>query len=100
MNTLLDGTDESLLDGENKCIAWPFVLGGDKGYRADWIDDYPLELGIRLIIPTTENEDRDARPVERLVGWLKEIQIIFFRFENTAKNFGGMLNISLMQQYL
>ena len=82
------------------CIAWPFVLGGDIGYRADWIDEYLLELGIRLIIPTTENEDRDARPVEfdreeyrrrsiaeRLVGWLKESRRMFSRFENTAKNF-------------
>ena len=64
LDTLLEGAEESLLDGEGKCITWPFVLGGDKGYRADWIDEYLLELGIRPIIPTTENEDRDARPVE------------------------------------
>ena len=64
LDTLLDGADESLLDGESKCIAWPFVFGGDIGYRVDWIDDYLLELGIRPIIPTTENEDRAVRPVE------------------------------------
>ena len=64
LDTLLDGEEESLLDSEDKRIAWPFVLGGDIGYRADWIDEYLLKLGIRLIIPTTENEDRDARQVE------------------------------------
>ncbi len=75
---------------------------GDKGYRADWIDEYLLELGISPVIPSKENEDRDARPVEfdreayrqqniveRLIGWLKESRRIFSRFEKTAKNFGG-----------
>ena len=64
LDTLLDGEEESLLDSEDKRIAWPFVLGGDIGYRADWIDEYLLKLGIRRIISTTENENRDARPVE------------------------------------
>jgi hypothetical protein len=44
-----------------------------------------LELGVEPVIPSKENEDRDARPVafdkeayrrrnivERLIGWLKE----------------------------
>jgi len=44
LDTLLDGEEESLLDSEDKRIAWPFVLGGDIGYRADWIDEYLLEL--------------------------------------------------------
>ena len=64
-------------------------------------------------IPSKENEDRDARPVEfdrdayrrrnvveRLIGWLKESRRIFSRFEKTAKNFGGMLKLAFIQQYL
>ncbi|VAX42147.1 Mobile element protein, partial [hydrothermal vent metagenome] len=64
---------------------WPIALAGDKGYRADWIDDYLLELGIKPVIPSKANEDQESRPVkfdrevyrdrnvvERLIGWLKE----------------------------
>ncbi len=89
------------------------ALGGDKGYRANWVDDYLLALGISPVIPSKENEDRDARPVdfdrdayrdrnivERLIGWLKESRRIFSRFEKTAKNFGGMLKMAFIQQYL
>jgi len=66
-----------------------------------------LDLGINPVIPSKENEDRDARPVEfdreayrqrniveRLIGWLKESRRIFSRFEKTAKNFGGMLKLA------
>lgn len=86
---------------------------GDKGYRADWIDAYLLDLGIEPVIPSKENEDRAARPVEfdkqayrrrniveRLIGWLKESRRIFSRFEKTAKNFGGMLTLAFIRQYL
>jgi hypothetical protein len=45
-------------------IAWPFALRGDKGYRADWIDQHLLDLVIEPVIPSKENEDRDARPIE------------------------------------
>jgi transposase len=88
-------------------------LGGDKGYRAHWIDEFLLDLGINPVIPSKENEDRDARPVEfdrdtyrqrnvveRLIAWLKESRRVFSRFEKTAKNFGGMLKLAFIQQYL
>ena len=65
------------------------------------------------MIPSKENEDRTARPVvfdkeayrrrniiERLIGWLKESRRIFSRFEKTAKNFGGMLKMAFILQYL
>ena len=94
-------------------IAWPVAMGGDKGYRAAWIDEYLLELGIEPVIPSKENEDRDARPVafdkqayrrrnviERLIGWLKENRRIFSRFEKTAKNFAGMIKLAFIRQYL
>ena len=113
LHPLLEGADARLLDGEGKPIAWPVALGGDKGYRADWIDQYLLELGVRPIIPSKENEDRAARPVkfdrrayrrrniiERLIGWLKESRRVFSRFEKTAKNFGGFLKMAFIHRYL
>jgi len=113
LDTVFEGVDAELLDGEGQRVAWPDALGGDKGYRANWIDDYLLDLGISPVIPSKENEDRDARPVdfdrdayrdrnivERLIGWLKESRRIFSRFEKTAKNFGGMLKMAFIQQYL
>ncbi len=116
-STLLDdvliAADQQLYDGGGKPIAWPVALAGDKGYRADWIDQYLLTLGIQPVIPSKVNEDRDARPVafdrevyrsrniiERLIGWLKECRRIFSRFEKTAKNFGGMIKMAFIQRYL
>jgi transposase len=110
---LLVAADECLLDENGERIAWPFALAGDKGYRADWIDAYLLDLGIKPVIPSKENQDRAARPivfdkpmyrrrniVERLIGWLKESRRIFSRYEKTAKNFGGMLKLAFIRQYL
>jgi hypothetical protein len=61
---LLAGADAKVLDGDGKPVAWPVALAGDKAYRADWIDDCLLELEITPVIPSKENEDQDARPVE------------------------------------
>jgi transposase len=113
LEDLLIGADQSLFDEHGEPIAWPVALAGDKGYRADWIDDYLLELEIQPVIPSKANEDRDARPVtfdreayrnrniiERLIGWLKECRRIFARYEKTAKNFGGMIRMACIQRYL
>jgi transposase len=110
---LLEGAEERVVDGDGEPIAWPVALAGDKGYRADWIDEYLLELGIKPVIPSKENEDRSARPVEFdkdiyrrrsivecLIGWLKECRRVFSRFEKTAKNFGGMIKMAFIQRYL
>jgi hypothetical protein len=43
---------------------------------------------------------RQRNMVERLIGLLKESRRIFSRFEKTAKNFGGMLKLAFIQQYL
>ena len=104
LDILLQGADEQLFDAAGEPIAWPVALAGDKGYRADWIDEYLIELDIIPVIPSKTNEDRDARAVafdreayrdrnivERLIGWLKEYRRIFSRFEKTAKNFVGMI---------
>jgi len=40
-----------LTDCEDKLIAWPVAGLGDKGYRADWIDKYLIDLGIKFGIP-------------------------------------------------
>ena len=88
-------------------------MAGDKGYRADWIDAYLLDLDILPVIPSKTNEDRGRRGVpfdkqtyrnrnivERLIGWLKECRRVFSRFEKTAKNFAGMIRLAFIQRYL
>ena len=108
---LLEGTD--IVDDDGDSLPYPVQLAGDKGYRADWIDEYLLANGIRPVIPSKENEDRAARPVdfdrdayrrrnivERLIGWLKECRRILTRFEKTAKNYGGMIKMAFIQRYL
>jgi transposase len=87
-------------------------MAGDKGYRANWIDEYLLNLGISPVIPSKENEDSNARPakfdreayrrrniIERLIGWLKECRRVLTRFEKTAKNFGGFIKMAFIQRY-
>jgi transposase len=113
LEPLLEGADAAVTDFQGTPIAWPVALAGDKGYRADWIDDYLLEFGIQPVIPSKENEDRDARPVpfdreayrrrsviEQLIGWLKESRRIFSRFEKTATNFAGMIKMAFIHRYL
>ena len=113
LDTLLIQADQDLLDVQGDPVPWPVALAGDKGYRADWIDDYLLDLEIRPVIPSKENEDRHARPVafereqyrgrnivERLIGWLKESRRVFSRFEKTALNFVGMIKMAFIHRYL
>ena len=110
---LLNEADACVRDGEGEPVAWPAALAGDKGYRAEWIDETLLELNITPVIPSKENQDRDARPVqfdrdlyrdrnvvERLIGWLKECRRVFSRFEKTAVNFGGMIKMAFIERYL
>jgi transposase len=113
LEAVLTSADEELFDAEGEPIAWPLALAGDKGYRAEWIDDYLLGLGMTPVIPSKENEARETRAVsfdkqayrdrnivERLIGWLKECRRIFSRFEKTAKNFAGMIKMAFIQRYL
>ena len=110
---LLEEADADVCDHEGTPIAWPAALAGDKGYRADWIDDHLLQLGITPVIPSKANEDRASRPVdfdphayrqrsiiERLIGWLKECRRVFTRYDKTAKNFGGFIKMAFIQRYL
>ena len=113
LDTLFVGVDACLFDGEGKPVAGPIALGGDKGYRADWVDEYVIDLEIPSVIPTQDNQDRATRPVEfdhelyrsrniveRLIGWLKESRRVFSRFEKSAKNFGGMIKVAFIERYL
>lgn len=107
------GADATLVDGAGEPVAWPVAMGGDKGYRADWIDEYLLNLNVLPVIPSKESEDRKSRPVEfdreayrkrniveRLIGWLKECRRVFARYEKTAKNFSGMIKMAFIERYL
>jgi transposase len=111
LTTLLEGVD--VCDQDEVPIVYPAKLAGDKGYRANWIDDYLLGLNIQPVIPSKQNEDRADRPVEfdreayrqrnaieRLIGWLKESRRVLTRFEKTAKNFLGMIKMAFIQRYL
>ena len=43
---------------------------------------------------------RGRNSIERLIGRLKECRRIFSRFEETAKNFGGMIKTAYIQRHL
>lgn len=112
LDTVLAGADERLRDEDGVPMAWPVKMAGDKGYRAAWIDEYLLGLGVLPVIPSKANEDRRARPVEFdkaayrrrtivecLIGWLKESRRIMTRFEKTAINFAGMVKLAFIHRY-
>jgi len=111
LETLLQ--EAEVVGEEMSEVLHPVRLAGDKGFRADWIDNYLLDLDIVPVIPSKSNEDRDARPVsfdadaycgrniiERLIGWLKESRRILTRFEKTAKNYLGMLKVAFIHRYM
>jgi len=113
IQTLLERADAGVLNADGQAVPWPIYGAGDKGYRAQWLDEYLLERGITPVIPSKENEDRAARLVpfekevyrqrnivERLIGWLKESRRLLTRFEKTAKNFGGMIKVAFIRCYL
>lgn len=110
---LLNGIDDEMTTGKGTLVPWPATIAGDKGYRANWIDEMFLERGVTPVIPSKSNEDRDARSVpfdkaryrqrnivERVIGWLKECRCVFARFEKTAANFAGMIKMAFIQRYL
>jgi transposase len=110
---VFEGAASELLDSQGEPIEWPAHVAGDKGYRADWIDEALLAMEITPVIPSKAREDRSERLVEfdkqmyrarniveRLIGWLKECRRVFSRFEKTALNFGGMIKMAFIQRYL
>ncbi len=110
---LLNGNDNEMTAGDGEAVAWPVAIAGGKGYRADWINEMFLNLGVTPEIPSRTNEDRDARPVKfgkenyrqrnivpRLIGWLKECRSVFARCKKAANNFVGMIKVAFIQRYL
>lgn len=113
LEDLLNGIDDEMTTGAGDPVPWPAAMAGDKGYRAEWIDEMLLEVGVTPVIPSKENEDRNARLVEfdkecyrrraiieQLIGWLKECRAVFARFEKTAINYAGMIKMAFIQRYL
>ena len=113
LENLLNGIDQEMTTGDGNVVPWPEAIAGDKGYRAEWIDQLLLDIEVTPVIPSKKNEDRDARSVvfdkeryrdrniiERLIGWLKECRAVFARFEKTAINFAGMIKMAVIQRYL
>ena len=109
LETLMEGVE--VRGHEVDEVLWPVSLAGDKGFRADWIDDYLLTLDIVPVIPSKTNENCEHRPfdeeayherniIERLIGWLKESRRILTRFEKTAKNYLGMLKVAFIRRYM
>ena len=110
---LLNNSGNELVGSDGGPIAWPRAIAGDKGYRAEWIDQMLLDLGVKPVIPSKSNEDRSARKakfdqtsyrkrniVERLIGWLKECRAVFARFDKTAINYAGMVKMAMIGRYL
>jgi len=113
LEDLLNGIDQEMTTGTGEVVPWPEAIAGDKGYRAEWIDQMLLDLNVTPVIPSKKNEDREARAVEfdkeryrdrniieRLIGWLKECRAVFARFEKTAINYAGMIKMAFIQRYL
>ena len=113
LEDLLNGIDQETVAGSGNVLPWPTAIAGDKGYRAEWIDQMLLDMGVTPVIPCKTNEDRDNRSVEfdkekyrrrniieRLIGWLKECRAVFARFEKTAINYAGMVKMAIIQRYL
>jgi transposase len=92
----------------------PNKLAGDKAYRIPRILDWLRDHGIQPVIPRKSNEktkvgrpesfDKEAyqgrNVIERCVGWLKECRRILTRFEKTALNFIGMVQVAFIERYL
>lgn len=113
LEELLNGIDQEMTTGAGELVPWPVAMAGDKGYRAEWIDQMLLDMGVTPVIPSKKNDDRNTRLVEfdkeryrdrniieRLIGWLKECRAVFARFEKTAINYAGMIKMAFIQRYL
>jgi len=111
LETLLEETE--VVDFAGERIAGPLQLAGDKGYRAEWIDESLLESGIAPVIPSKANQDRDVRLVgfdreacrerniiEPLIDWFKDCRRILTRFEKTATNDAAMIKMAFIHHSL
>lgn len=113
LQPLIEKTERGLTDENAELGAWPVALCGDKGYRADWIDELLEGWDIWPIIPRKANERpgrteryfdrsfcRGRNVIERLVGWLKENRRICVRYEKLVTHLLGMIYLAFILQYL
>ena len=92
----------------------PKHLAGDKAYSYRPVFAYLRRRRIRPVIPPRQggnmgkgcprrfDPDRYRRRnvIERCVGWLKGCRSIATRHEKLAVNFGAMLKLAFLRQYL
>lgn len=96
------------LDEKQNELVFPLAVAGDKGYDATWIREWLEDFEIDSVIPHKSGNaprfDKQAyrrrHVVEQLVGWIKECRRVFSRFEKTATNFLGMIQLAFIQRYL
>ena len=94
---------------EGAPVRMPKAVAADKAYACQRIRDYLSERGIKDVIPTKSNQERNPdfdveayrrrNVVERSIGWLKECRRICTRFEKLAVNFLGMIKLGMMLRY-
>ena len=92
----------------------PKHLAGDKAYSYRPVFAYLRRRRIRSVIPPRKGGNmgkgcsrtfdpdlyRRRNAIERCVGWLKGCRSIATRHEKLAVNFGGMLKLAFLRQYL
>ncbi len=66
--------------------------------RSANIDGWPHGSIPRKKVPFDKERYRGRYIVERGIGWLKEYQIVFARYEESAKNFCGMILLGFIQR--
>ena len=110
---LLQSVDDVLCNRDGHPVAWPLALAGDKGYRANWIDEMLVDMEITPVIPSKENQERGDRIVEfekeayrqrniveRLIGRLKECRRVLTRYEKTALNYTGFITLAIIHRLM
>ncbi len=88
----------------------PDRLAGDKGYSSPTIRCYLKGRGIGAVVPTKVDEApdpafdraayRERNVVERLINRLKGWRRIATRYEKRAANYGAMVTIAAILQWL
>ena len=48
---LLNSIGDEMTTGDGEVVAWPVTSAGDKGSRAEWIDEMFLNMDIMPVIP-------------------------------------------------
>jgi len=60
LDVVLNKADHCLVDRNGIRVSWPSRLAGDKGYRADWIDTWLMDLDILPVIPKLWRHDKNG----------------------------------------